>query len=91
MKINLLLVAGLCILITACQNHKNDSQTSFERLGLVPTNTISIINKLNDSWYICNRLFTGQPNSYTHEESCNETVKMPTTVGTEKAAEAEAK
>ena len=35
MKINLLLIAGVCILITACQNQKNDSQASFESNKLV--------------------------------------------------------
>jgi hypothetical protein len=30
MKIKLLLIAGVCMLTTACQNQKNNSQTSFE-------------------------------------------------------------
>ncbi|MEL4456481.1 hypothetical protein [Lutimonas vermicola] len=30
MKIKLLIIAGVCILTTACQNQKNDSQTSIE-------------------------------------------------------------
>lgn len=35
MKINHLLIAGVCILITACQNQKNHSQANFESKNLV--------------------------------------------------------